>query len=71
MVSWRLSKLSNGAGESFMKSKEDREFEEWARKKKIASGVDPDEDFASGRKAEGGIYAVGGACARVRHCLTR
>ena len=79
----------------FMKSKEDREFEEWVRKKKIASGktrpafcrhsafarrgkkekrrshivfsrsrscagVDPDEDFATGRRQESTIYLVGG-----------
>ena len=44
-----------------MKSKEDREFEEWVRKKKIASGVAPDEDFATGRAAESAIYQVGGA----------
>ena len=80
-----------------MKSKEDREFEEWVRKKKIASGkdaalflsaqrfaqhaskkkrpaltlsfrslarccagVDPDEDFATGRRQESTIYLVGG-----------
>ena len=43
-----------------MNSKEDKEFEEWVRKKKIASGVDPDQDFAGGRKAEGQIYVVGG-----------
>ena len=42
------------------KSKEDLEFEEWARKKKIASGVDPDEDFSAGRAQEGKIYLVGG-----------
>ena len=41
--------------------KEDKEFEEWVRKKKIASGVDPDEDFATGRAAESAIYQVGGA----------
>ena len=45
----------------FMKSQEDKEFEEWARKKKIASGVDPDKDFAAGREAESSIYVVGGA----------
>jgi hypothetical protein len=44
-----------------MPSKEDKEFEEWVRKKKIASGVDPDEDFATGRAAESAIYQVGGA----------
>ena len=44
-----------------MKSKEDIEFEEWARKKKIAAGVDPDEDFGAGRRAENSIYLVGGA----------
>ena len=43
-----------------MKSQEDKEFEEWVRQKKIASGVDPDEDFAGGREVEGGIYLVGG-----------
>jgi hypothetical protein len=43
-----------------MKSKEDIEFEEWVRAKKIASGVDPDEDFGAGRRAEGSIYLVGG-----------
>jgi hypothetical protein len=47
----------------FMKSQEDKEFEEWVRQKKIASGVDPDEDFAAGRQAESKIYLVGGACA--------
>ncbi len=46
---------------STMKSQEDKEFEEWVRKKKIASGVDPDEDFGAGRRAEGSIYLVGGA----------
>jgi len=44
-----------------MKSQEDKEFEEWVRQKKIASGVDPDEDFAAGRQAESSIYQVGGA----------
>ena len=44
-----------------MKSQEDKEFEEWARQKKIASGVDPDEDFGSGRRVESLIYTVGGA----------
>ena len=44
-----------------MKSQEDKEFEEWVRKKKIAAGVDPDEDFATGRQNEGRIYVVGGA----------
>ena len=44
-----------------MKSKEDKEFEEWVRKKKIASGVDPDEDFAAGRAQERSIFQVGGA----------
>ena len=39
----------------------DKEFEEWARKKRIASGVDPDEDFGAGRRAESHIYVVGGA----------
>ena len=49
------------AGEPFsMKTKEDKEFEEWVRQKKIASGVDPDEDFGAGRRAEGSIYLVGG-----------
>lgn len=46
-------------------SKEDQEFEEWVRKKKIASGVDPDEDFAAGRKTESSIFAVGGIVAVV------
>ena len=45
----------------FMGSQEDKEFEEWVRQKKIKSGVDPDEDFGSGRRAEGLIYTVGGA----------
>ena len=45
-----------------MKSQEDKEFEEWVRQKKIKSGVDPDEDFGGGRRAEGLIYAIGGAC---------
>ena len=49
-----------------MKSQEDKEFEEWARKKKIASGVDPDEDFAAGREVESNIYVVGGAVAPPR-----
>ena len=48
------------APDVFMKSKEDREFEEWARQKKIASGVDPDEDFGTGRRVESSIYLVGG-----------
>ena len=43
-----------------MESQEDREFKEWARNKKIAAGVDPDEDFAAGREAESKIYVVGG-----------
>lgn len=43
------------------KSKEDLEFEEWARAKKIAAGVDPDEDFGAGRRAENTIYLIGGA----------
>ena len=47
----------------------DKEFEEWARKKKIASGVDPDEDFGAGRRAESQIYVVGGAIP-ARHRLT-
>ena len=51
---------------TIMKSQEDKEFEEWARKKKIASGVDPDEDFAAGREVESNIYAVGGAVAPPR-----
>merc|ERR1719478_577208 len=44
----------------FMKTQEDKEFEEWVRQKKIASGVDPDEDFGAGRRAEGTIYLIGG-----------
>lgn len=44
-----------------MKSKEDKEFDEWVRQKKIASGVDPDEDFGAGRQQESKIYLVGGA----------
>ena len=51
---------------TIMKSQEDKEFEEWARKKKIAAGVDPDEDFAAGREAESKIYVVGGAPAPPR-----
>ena len=47
-----------------MKSKEDKEFEEWVRQKKIASGVDPDEDFETGRNVEGNIYIVGGKASR-------
>lgn len=47
-------------GQTFMKSQEDKEFEEWMRQKKIASGVDPDEDFGSGRRAESLIYTIGG-----------
>ena len=47
-------------GQTFMKSQEDKEFEEWMRQKKIASGVDPDEDFSAGRAQEGKIYLVGG-----------
>ena len=39
----------------------DKEFEAWVRKKKIASGVDHDEDFSTGRRAESAIYTVGGA----------
>ena len=46
-----------------MKSQEDKEFEEWMRQKKIASGVDPDEDFAAGRSTEKSIFAVGGEAA--------
>jgi len=45
----------------FMKSQEDKEFEEWARQKKIKSGIDPDEDFGAGRRAERTIFAGGGA----------
>lgn len=48
-----------------MKSQEDREFEEWKRNKMIASGVDPDEDFAGGRAVESSIYTVGGARQRI------
>ena len=48
-----------------MESQEDREFKEWARNKKIAAGVDPDEDFAAGREAESKIYVVGGAPCRL------
>ena len=51
---------------TIMKSQEDKEFEEWARKKKIAAGVDPDEDFAGGREVESNIYVVGGAVAPPR-----
>ena len=51
-----------------MKSQEDKEFEEWARKKKIASGVDPDEDFGAGRRSEGIIYVVGGALPALVPC---
>jgi len=47
-------------GGAVMKSKEDIEFEEWARKKKIAAGIDPDEDFGASRRAENSIYLVGG-----------
>ena len=56
-----------------MPSKEDKEFEEWVRKKKIASGVDPDEDFATGRAAESawgagshGVHRVNPRVARWR-----
>ena len=52
----------------FMKSQEDKEFEEWVRKKKIASGVDPDEDFGAGRSTEATIWAGGGE-ARPRSSL--
>jgi hypothetical protein len=55
-------------GQTFMGSKEDKEFEEWARQKKIASGVDPDEDFATGRRAEGFIYAIGGELSTRTKC---
>eukprot|EP00310_Coccolithus_braarudii_P001980 CAMPEP_0183379456 /NCGR_PEP_ID=MMETSP0164_2-20130417/125431_1 /TAXON_ID=221442 /ORGANISM="Coccolithus pelagicus ssp braarudi, Strain PLY182g" /LENGTH=137 /DNA_ID=CAMNT_0025557039 /DNA_START=511 /DNA_END=924 /DNA_ORIENTATION=+ len=48
------------ASAALMKSKEDLEFEEWARKKKIAAGVDPDENFGEGRRVENSIYLVGG-----------
>ena len=51
-----------------MKSQEDKEFEEWARQKKIASGVDPDEDFGSGRRVESLIYTVGGVLLLSRAC---
>jgi len=51
------------APDVFMKSQEDLEFDEWARQKKIASGVDPDEDFGTGRRAESTIYLVGGLIA--------
>jgi len=43
-----------------MKSDEDKEFEEWVRQKKLASGVDPDEDFAGNRQVANAITAVGG-----------
>merc|ERR1719191_1348790 len=46
-----------------MKTQEDKEFEEWVRQKKIASGVDPDEDFGAGRRAESTIYTIGGLIA--------
>ena len=44
----------------FMKSDEDKEFEEWVKKKRQAAGVDEAEDFGTGRRVEGTIYAVGG-----------
>jgi len=43
-----------------MKSEEDKEFEEWVRQKKLASGVDPDEDFGQSRRVANTITAVGG-----------
>ena len=52
-------------GPAFMESAEDKEFAEWVRAKKIASGVDPDEDFAAGRNVEAGIFQVGGIIAIV------
>lgn len=45
---------------ALMKSKEDIEFEEWARQKKISAGVDPDEDFGTSRRVENTIYLFGG-----------
>lgn len=39
---------------------EDKEFEEWARKKKIAAGIDPDQDFAADRQTESNIFTIGG-----------
>ena len=46
--------------DALMKSKEDLEFEEWARQKKIAAGIDPDEDFGTSRRVESTIYLFGG-----------
>ena len=41
----------------------DKEFEEWARQKKIASGVDPDEDFGASRRFSQTLLAGGGVIA--------
>lgn len=52
------------AAHPFMGKEEDKEYEEWVRKKRIAAGINPDqtaEDVGAGRRAEGTIYAVGGA----------
>ena len=46
-----------------MKSKEDKEFEEWMAKKRAAAGVDATEDFGTSRRVESSIYAIGGAIA--------
>ena len=43
-----------------MKSAEDKEFEEFMRKKREAAGIDVDEDFGQSRRVEGTIYGVGG-----------
>ena len=43
----------------------DKEFEEWARQKKIASGVDPDEDFGASRRFSQTLLAGGGVIAVV------
>ena len=48
-----------------MKSQEDKEFEEWVRKKKLASGVDPDEDFSASRSFSETLLGAGGVIAIV------
>lgn len=50
-----------------MKSEEDKEFEEWVRQKKLASGVDPDEDFGQSRRVANTITAVGGTSRALAH----
>merc|ERR1719453_761045 len=57
-----LTKPAVGMRASFarMGEQEDKEFEEWRAKKMAAAGVDPNEDFATGRAVESSIYLVGG-----------